>query len=427
MAGAAFGILAMGIVEASAGGFAIREESSYFQGMSFAGAAAGGALSSMFWNPATMTQHAGINVEGDVTAIFPYAANTPAVGSTLLVFGGTGDTGDNALVPAAYASWQVSSNIWLGVSFNAPFGLSVSFPDLWAGRNYAQNTSLKTYDATPTIAVRLNDWISFGAGVQIMYGRADLNTGLLPAPGSGVNINGDGWGYGFTAGVTLTPGPNTQIGIGWRSFVDLKIDGTMGMAPLLPFSTPGGVSTTLKLPDTVTASIRQRVTDRFSVMGTVEWSDWSRIGTSAVNTAAGGAALIGGTAVRLPFQYSDGWFFSVGGEYMISPQTTVRAGVGYEISPIVDSVRTPRLPDNDRFWLSAGLSYKIFSTLTVDLAYSHLFVRDTNVNISAASGNPWFNGAISYIGHVDASIDIFSVGVRYQFAPPPPPPLIRKG
>ena len=192
MAGAAFGILAMGIVEASAGGFAIREESSYFQGMSFAGAAAGGALSSMFWNPATMTQHAGINVEGDVTAIFPYAANTPAVGSTLLVFGGTGDTGDNALVPAAYASWQVSSNIWLGVSFNAPFGLSVSFPDLWAGRNYAQNTSLKTYDATPTIAVRLNDWISFGAGVsefEGFFGQASFQTSNFLGRGESLTLS----------------------------------------------------------------------------------------------------------------------------------------------------------------------------------------------------------------------------------------------
>ena len=38
---------------AMAGGFDVREQSALFQGMSFAGAAAGGtALASMFWNPA---------------------------------------------------------------------------------------------------------------------------------------------------------------------------------------------------------------------------------------------------------------------------------------------------------------------------------------------------------------------------------------
>ena len=41
---------------ANAGGFANRQQSVSGQGASYAGVAAGGAPSSMFWNPATMTQ-----------------------------------------------------------------------------------------------------------------------------------------------------------------------------------------------------------------------------------------------------------------------------------------------------------------------------------------------------------------------------------
>ena len=41
---------------AEAGGFAIREQSAQFQGSSFAGSAAGGGLSSMYWNPAALGQ-----------------------------------------------------------------------------------------------------------------------------------------------------------------------------------------------------------------------------------------------------------------------------------------------------------------------------------------------------------------------------------
>ena len=45
---------------AYAGGFAVREQSARAQGMSFAGAAsASGQLSSMFWNPATITMNPG--------------------------------------------------------------------------------------------------------------------------------------------------------------------------------------------------------------------------------------------------------------------------------------------------------------------------------------------------------------------------------
>jgi len=47
----------------NAGAFALREQSAYGQGSSFAGIAAGGALSSMYWNPAAITQFNGKTVE----------------------------------------------------------------------------------------------------------------------------------------------------------------------------------------------------------------------------------------------------------------------------------------------------------------------------------------------------------------------------
>ena len=79
----ALGLLAIASVQANAGGFAVHEQSVYGQGTSFAGIAAGGALSSMYWNPATMTQFAGKGIEVGASALFPYAANTPLPGSTL--------------------------------------------------------------------------------------------------------------------------------------------------------------------------------------------------------------------------------------------------------------------------------------------------------------------------------------------------------
>ena len=80
-AGTALGLLVIASAQANAGGFAVREQSAYGQGSSFAGIAAGGALSSMFWNPATMTQFQGIVSETDVSGIFPYASNTPLAGT----------------------------------------------------------------------------------------------------------------------------------------------------------------------------------------------------------------------------------------------------------------------------------------------------------------------------------------------------------
>jgi long-chain fatty acid transport protein len=417
------GALLATTVAANAGGFAVREQSPYGQGTSFAGIAAGGDLTGMFWNPAVMTQFAGIQSSSSYSGIFPYASHTAAATSTwanplLGGLGGAPNSGTAALVPGSTFSYQVNQSLWLGLSFNSPFGLSVAFPQVWAGRDYATNdTSLTTFNATPSIAYRINDWISVGAGVQIEYGKAQLNhnvtvpTGVsfppIVALGDG-NLGGTGWGYGFTAGVTLTPTSTTTVGLGYRSAINQKISGTLALPPAL-----GGnfaASTTLNLPGMVSLGIRQRIDPQWTLLGTVEWTNWSRIGTSVIS-----ASLPPGIPTQtLPFQYKDGWLFSVGAEYQASDRLTLRTGFGYEISPISDSVRTPVIPDNDRFWASVGASYQIWQGLTANLAYSHLFVRSTPINISAASGNPWFNG-ITYVGDVQAHVDILSIGLKFRW------------
>jgi long-chain fatty acid transport protein len=392
------------------------------KGHAFAGAAAGLSLGSMYWNPATMTQTPGRNFEADGTGLFANVNQHASSASTLVPFGldGANDTVHPALIPSAYMSSQVNPNYWLGLSVNSPYGLSVNFPDQWAGRTYGLSTSLVTFDITPSIAIKVNEWLSLGFGAQIQYARANLNIGIGAAPGSQVNISGNGWGYGFTAGLTVTPGPNTTIGVGWRSAVDQRIDGGLNLDAIVPFSTPGSVNTTVALPDIVDLGVKHQLNDRWGLLGTVEWTNWSRIGTSAFTQATGGVALIGGSPVTLPFQYRDGWFYSIGAEYVWDARTTLRGGLGYELSPVTDRVRIPLVPDNDRFWLSAGLSVKISPDLILDVGYDHLFVKDASINITAGSGNPSFNPAsgIAYVGDVTTSVNVFSIGLRYMFDRP---------
>jgi long-chain fatty acid transport protein len=404
------GIFSLVATQALAGSFGVHEHSASAQGASYAGAAAGGQLSSMFWNPAIMTQFGGLSFEASASAFIGNAKNTTG-GVTFP------DFLDDAFIPAMYAAWQLRPDLWVGMSVNAPFGLSVSFPPTWPGRNYAMDTALKTYNATPSLAYRVNEWLSIGVGLQVEYATAELRSGL--PLGTSLLLEGNGWGIGATAGLTITPAPGTLIGIGWRSAINQKIEGTLTLPAFLG-GTLNDVSTTLKLPDIVSAGIRQRVSPQVTLLGTVEWTNWSRIDTSTV-VRSGGAP----TGVTFPFQYRDGWLFSGGVEYAWLPTTTLRAGIGYEISPLTDAVRTPRVPDANRTWISAGLTYMLTPNLKVDLAYSHLFLDTARVAIGP--GNPWFNPVLGpYAGTARANIDIISVGVKYQLAPPPPP-LLSKG
>src|SRR5690606_365526 len=95
------------------------------------------------------------------------------------------------------------------------------------------------------------------------------------------------------------------------------------------------------------------------LMGSVEWTYWSRLKELRVEPKLGDDVII-------RTNWSDGWFFALGGEYDYNPWLTLRAGVAYEISP-VDSPEKLLLavPDADRVWLSAGASYKWSESTTV--------------------------------------------------------------
>jgi long-chain fatty acid transport protein len=457
-AAGALGFLVIATGVAQAGGFAVREQSAYGLGSAYAGVAAGGSLSSMYWNAATMTDFAGIWTDSVLTGILPHVSNT-ATGGTLFNagYGGTGNIGIDSLVPAGYTSWQVTRDIWLGLAMNSPFGVSEHFPDTFAGRTYAGDISLKTYNFNPNVAWRVNDSLSLSAGVQVQYmsvnnvqGIGPIGPIVLPGPiivfpGMSANIGtlrGNGWGYGVTLGAMWKPLPGTSIGVGYRSAINQKINGSESLpAPVLGLglplfggglglpSTPGSVNATVNLPGILSVGVRQQLTPQWAALGTFEWTNWSRIGTTNILQPNGNQALVAGQPVAFAFQYRDGWFASGGVEYKWSDALTLRGGVGFERSPISDQVRIPLLPDNDRTWLAAGATWNISPRLALDLAYSHIFVKSTSINVVV--GNPSFIAPYTYTGTVSSSLDIISVGLKYRLdtllAPALAKPLMTKG
>ena len=165
--------------QANAGGLAVHEQSVYGQGTSFAGIAAGGALSSMYWNPATMTQFAGKGLEVGASAIFPYASNTPLPGSSLfgapVVGGGTSDTGNDALVANGYFTYQFSPNLWLGMSLNSPFGLSAGLSGPLGGtrlRSKQQQAGDLQCGAKPGVSLQRLDQCRYRRANPICQGNA---------------------------------------------------------------------------------------------------------------------------------------------------------------------------------------------------------------------------------------------------------------
>ncbi|THK34346.1 transporter [Ensifer sp. MPMI2T] len=408
-ASTAVAALLAGIATAEAGGFAVREQSAYGQGSSFAGIAApGDSISSMFWNPAAVTTVTGVTVEGNVTAVFPRSElDVDPSRSTLAVLGITGDggnVGEIGIVPGTYFAMPVSDQLYFGVSVTAPYGLSTTSDIPWVGMFSHLEADVLSINVSPVVGVKLNDMISVAAGLQVQYLDVEIESALAPT-GSPPRqrIQGDDYGVGFVAGVTLTPFDGTTLGIGYRSMVKHTLDGSQSFdIPVAGGLIPAGrypITADITLPETVTVGLRQRITESFALTAGIEWANWSRIQTVPFEGSPAGSDLA--------LNYDDGWFFAIGGEYQYNPNLTLRAGLGYEIAPTTDEDRSMRLPDADRIWASIGASYNWNERLSLDIGYSHLFVDDAPVDETTAG--------VRYAGEAEGSVDIISFGLRYKF------------
>ncbi len=377
---AALLFLSMGVfsADALAGGFAIHEQSAEFQGASFAGVAAGGtSLSGMFWNPAVVTLNPG-GWRSDLNAslILPYArARNQRTAAGTQPSGFTFDSGDiakDAVVPASYNTYRLNDRIWLGLAINSPFGLKTHNRETSLAAQYGSKSKILTLNINPVIGYRVNDMLALAAGLQIGYMKGDLSNhlaGTLIA-----HVKGDDWGVGFTAGLLFTPFNGTRIGLGYRSRIKHTLKGNYYTASTTP---PSTVSARVKhtLPDIASLSIRQDVTENFRLLGTVEWTNWSLLKDFTIQ-------LPGGATVSNTYDWKDGWLFAAGAEYDYSDALTFRLGYAYEISPVTNTHRGTRVPDNDRHWLSVGASWKADDWLTLHVGYSHLFVKDGDVSIA---------------------------------------------
>lgn len=403
--------LMAGTTAAVAGGFEVREQSAYFQGMSFAGSAAGGSLSSMFWNPAAAGEvGAGLTMNSNFTLILPDSEITVdgvTLGGNPALVGldNQVDIAKDAIVPASYAAWRYDSKTVFALSINSQFGLGTE-PDNpnWIGQVHARTAKLFSVNATPTVSYDIAPGVTVAGGVQFQYIDLKRFKTAAVVNGPSATLEGDDeLGVGFTAGLLWKPVHGTSIGLGFRSSIDHDLEGTAS-AP--NFSQP--ISADLELPEKVTLSLRQSLAPNMRVLGTVEWTNWSRLDVVPVTLDANGVPV-----ALLDFQWHDGWFFALGGEYDYSPKLTLRAGAAYEISPIREaSERLLQLPDADRWWASIGGSYKYSETISLDFGYTHVFVEDADIDRfpSGTTAPP-----LRLTGSAESSVDIISVGMTSKW------------
>lgn len=428
----AFAFVLGGPSMASAAGFALIEQSASGMGNAYAGAAATAEdASTIFYNPAGMSELKGMQFAVgahviDLSAKFTNSSSSIPLGATLIGSqpgGNGGQAGDASIVPNAYFVMPIGDRLDIGIGVNAPFGLKTDYDDNWIGRFQGIKSELTTYNINPSLSFKVNEMFSIGAGVNYQHLDVKLtNAVVLPLPVEGranLDANDDAWGW--NAGILFKPTPETKVGVSYRSKLDYKLEGTTNVSTVTGTAiaaASGATTADVTLPESFSISLAQKLNDQWEFLADATFTKWSQIDQiNIVNSTNGTLRDV------LHLDFDDTWRFSIGANYKLNETWTLKGGVAYDQTPVkgADS-RTVRLPDNDRTWLSVGAAMKVGASGKLDLGYSHLFIKDADINFTRSQQVPGQTvplaqpGTASTVnGSYEGSVDIFSIQYSMSF------------
>jgi long-chain fatty acid transport protein len=431
-------VLMFAATSAEAAGFRLPEAGAKAMGMGFAFTAQADDPSAIYFNPAGLTQLEGQNVKFGVTYVREnggtFTGTTPLTGGASL---SETQKDLNFYVPNAFYTRRASPDLAYGVGLFAPFGLGQEYRDRNTSifRNQITMIELMTLVVNPTVAWKVNEVLSVGAGIDFLYGKAELaRTGVVNnTPGGDTQVNifkldleGDGTAWGYNFGLLLTPSERVRVGFAYRSPFRLKIkDGDVKLTDIsstglvalggasaqdvfggATFNTKG--STTINMP--ATAALGAAYTaGRLTVEADADWTFWHSFRSLDIDIRNNTALLPDSSTAK---DWKDVVAIHLGGEYRVTDPLALRLGFRYDPTPVPAETMGPDLPDADRFFYSAGVGYK-FSSWTFDLAYMYVDKKDRTVNNQTTPAFPSYGTGFNGTWKGDAHLVALDVGYRF--------------
>jgi long-chain fatty acid transport protein len=451
--------LALAAGPALAAGFQINETSASGLGNAYAGGAAAAEDAATLWsNAAGISRVGAMQVVGAVHLITPSIKfrNGLSAPATQQPLGGDGgDAGGLNVVPNVYVVWPVNAQWTLGLGVNAPFGLVTDYDQGWIGRFQADKSDIKTINLNPTAAYKLTSSVALGVGLNLQTidatftNQANYSAALLSAaaangiaPGSstynaiaaatpglesGVEVRGDDRAFGWNVGVLWEIDKNRRFGAHYRSAIRYDVAGDVrfthptpsvepGLAPTVALLVAGvnttalydsGVTAKVKLPPIANLSYFQSIDSRWDVMADAQWTGWSTIKDLTFVRSDGT------TLQSTPENFKDTWKLALGVNYRVDGQWLLRGGLALDQSPVDAADRTPRLPDNDRAWLTAGVQWRPQPRLLLDVGAAYVKVDKASINKSGDPPSVLAYGLLN--GSYKSHTTIVSAQLAYSF------------
>jgi long-chain fatty acid transport protein len=318
----------------------------------------------------------------------------------------------------AFLSYSVSPELKLGFALAGNFGAPLKYDSDWVGRYYVQETTLLGISLLPSMAYRVTPKLSLGAGVNAMYGiyknKVAINN-VDPAYGDGqLKLDDNDWGWGGNLGLLYEVTSDTRIGLTWNSQVDLDFKGRAkfsGLAPGLStlLSNRGtldaDIKVKIKVPQQLMGSIFTQVNDRWALLASVGWQQWSKFG----QVQLGIDDTTDPRDITTDLDFKDTWHGALGAQYRINDPWLLNFGIAYDSKFQEGSDVSPLLPVNASWRFGMGAQQQVSETFFWGVAAEYQYGGTLDVDLQGkapvvAGGRGDLDGSYDNTGNIFLSL-----------------------
>jgi long-chain fatty acid transport protein len=368
-----------------AGGLSLYEIATPDVGLASAGYAARAQdASTLFKNPAGMSNLSGAQVEAGLQLLYGSVQFTPESGTSARL-GQEG--GGNALggLPglSAFFVQPLSDKFSVGLGTFSNFGLAEQYDDNWVGRYYVQKGALLGVTLMPSVSYKANDWLSIGAGLNAMAGYMNTQVAvnnLEPQIGDGqLELKDMAWGFGANVGLLFKLSEATRLGVTYQSAIQLDFNDTPSYSNLGPglaalLANPRNLDLGMKVPQSVMLSVYHELCPHWAIMADVGWQNWQQFGNVEVGVGSAGLER------NLNLNYQDTWHGALGVQYRPSDDWQFTAGTAYDSSAVSSENRTVILPMGQAWRFGAGATWQVSKAIAFNGALEYVWMGDMPVD-----------------------------------------------
>jgi len=383
----------------SAAGYKIPEASLNSTALSAAYVASAEGADASYYNPANMVDNEDrLQAEMALTYIglsdINYKDNNSAlIGSTIL--DGKSEK-EQFLMPTLHTSLGKVQNLNLGFSMVSPGGLTKRWKDP-VQKSSAEEFSLTTVELNPTAAYKVNNKLSIGGGLRMIYAegvvKSETPAPTDPAPLTSASVKrdmeGDTISYGYNLALSYKPSPELAIGLTYRSNVDLDVEGTAKLTDATGSNYSGGASVSIPIPASLNLAFAYTVLDKTTVELVYErtyWSEYDELDFNYDRTLTAADGYIAAFEPSIPKNWEDSNTFRLGLSHNYNNQLKLMFGYARDETPIPGNTLGFELPGSDGNIYSAGFEYKLNDAQSLGMSYLYTTRDARSVTNSGVDG-----------------------------------------